>query len=195
MDKLRILQDALLATGNAPINALYDGSDEWIAADAGFEAGIKSLIAAGIGPFGNKIITLQRSGDSDDPRYEDAYTIPTSVWHLRGLLSSEGYPLSYYKIMDGKVVTTLGSQDDIMAEVIEQPAADANWHPFAEDALRKRVEAFILQALNEEFPEARRREQEAEILLMKAQTRSDQQTPPRRGFRNRISAIRRTRRA
>lgn len=194
MDKLRIIQEALVFTGNDRINALFDGSDEWQVADTGFEAGLKSLVAAGIGPFSSDIVTLQRTGDSEDPNYRDAYLIPNTVWHLRGIKTSDGYPLSMWRILDGKVLVSLNGSSSILAEVIKEPEGDANWHAMAEDVLRKRVEVACLRGLNEDFNEARNREREAEKLLIQAQTRGDQQNPPKRGYRSRMTDVRRTRR-
>ena len=194
MDKLRIINNALINTGNTRIDTLYDGSDEWQVADAGFDRAIEVLISMHQWPFATRTVTLNRTGDSDDPTYADAYAIPSSVWHFRRLLTAEGTPLSFYTLSQGSVLTTLSGATSILAEVVEEPVADANWHPMAIEVLTLMVESALLRGLNDDERTALLRDDKAEAMLVRAQTRVDQQKPPRRGFRNNISRIRRTRR-
>lgn len=198
MNKLAIINNALSETGNDTIETLYDGSDEWRVADIGFERGLKLVLSMHQWPFATGFEECQREGDSPDLSYTDAYAIPQNILHLRGLQDGNGCPIGSYKLSRGLILLTFPgvttTNTVLKAEVVRVPDDDANWHPMAEEVLTLKTEASILRGLNEDFAEAVLRDQKVDTMLLRAQVRTDQQTPPRRGFYPSMSVTRRTRR-
>lgn len=205
MDKLTVVNNALINTGNTPINELEDGSDEWRAANASFDRSLEALIAEHKWPFQTGFEPLSLLGESSHPRFDYAFAYPADAWHLRSVYRTsvfitggqtvpKGYVINY-EVADHQIHADYDS--DLVAYIVRQPIhydGDPNWHPLATEVLTQMVEVGCLRALNEDFDEADKREQRAMVKLLSAQTRVDQQSAPPRGFVSSIAAARRIRR-
>lgn len=195
MDKLTILNNALLGTGNNTVNVLNDPSDEYRVANASFERWLRFLIARHSWPFASAIEALVRVPDADNlsRRFRgNGFRIPPNTLHVKQVYY-DSTPLTDYEIIG--TVLSCRLSDQIYAEVVKQKiTAEETLHPMAEEILTIYVEAGCCRGLNEDFNEATRREQKAEALLEEARPHVDQQNPARNIYKSKIAAARRTRR-
>jgi len=192
MDKLTVLNNALINTGNNSLNALYDGTDEWIVADAGFNRAVKFLIARHNWPFARTVEAMTRLADSENKsqRFRDnCFRVPDCL-HLVEIYH-DGVITTDYEV-NGNVLSC--PFDGAMFATVIRAPADASWHPLAEEILTKMVEAACLRGLNEDFTEASRRWAEAEGDLQEMRPRVDQVNPARNMFKSPSRLARTTRR-
>jgi hypothetical protein len=195
MDLLTVIRRALAATGNNLIDALNDGSDEWQVSNAAFDRSIDWLVAEHDWPFEKKVVTLQRTGNSNLPPYKHAFAFPQNAWHLRAIIEDKAGTTVPYAIVGNEIHAFVDS--GLLAVYIDQPpptGSDPNWHPAATEILTQLVEVGCLRGLNEDYAEATSREDRVVTRLMRAGARTDQQSPPRRGFNSTIARARRRRR-
>ncbi len=195
MDKLTVLNNALINTGNNRVNTLYEGSDEYLVADTAFDAAIKLLSSIHTWPFATTMEKLVRAPDSENksrtfPDHCFRIPPPPQVLHVKEIYY-RSVLLVDYEIMG--FTLSCRHADEIYAKVVRE-APGAIWHPMAEQILTLRVEAGILRGLNEDFKEADSRERRADDWLVMARPHLDQQNPARNMYRSKISAARRTRR-
>lgn len=188
--RLNIINDALLGTGNNQLNAEYDGSAEWRAAESSYRRALAYLLGAHSWNFASNTVALgSRLPSSPHAQYTSAYVIPADALHIDQVLLN-GVPIDQYDIADGKIVSRYDS--GLSVRYYRMPSADRWPVGFVELATMK-VEAFLLRSLNEESDNARRRDAEVEALLADMRARSDAQTPARAVFRSRSGARRLTR--
>jgi hypothetical protein len=193
MDKLTIINNALIATGNDPVNVLNDPSDEYRVANAAFDRWIRFLASRHSWPFAMTTDLLVRVPDADNKsrRYsKNGFRLPQNTLHVKEVFK-DSRNLTDYEIIG--TVLSCNYDSEIYAAVVKMPPAD-NWHPMAEEVLTRYVEAGCLRGLNEDFSEATRREQSAELLLEETRTHVDQQNPSRNIYKSSIAAARRRRR-
>lgn len=193
MDKLTIINRALVATGNDRVNSLNDPSDEYIVANEAFDRCLGFLAARHSWPFAMTTELLVRVPDADNKsrRYsKNGFRLPQNTLHVKEVFKDTVY-LTDYEILG--TVLSCNYDSEIYAAVVKMPP-DANWHPMAEEVLTRYVEAGCLRSLNEDFSEATRREQSAELLLEETRTHVDQQNPARNVYKSSIAAARRRRR-
>jgi len=189
MDKLTIINNALLATGNNTVNVLNDPSDEYLIANPAFERALRSLTARHSWPFASTIDLLTRAPDAENKsrRYrESGFRLPTGTLHVKEVYF-DSTPLTEYEII-GEILSC-HYDSDIYANVVKQ-VSEEKLHPMAEEILTLYVEAGCLRGLNEDFTEATRREQRAEALLEEARPHVDQQNPARNVYKSKIAAAR-----
>lgn len=193
MDKLTVINNALIATGNNRVNILNDPSDEYQVASNAFERAIKVLRVTHAWPFSETIVALVRAPNTDNKsrRYPDhCFLLPTTALHVGDIIHDQT-PLTAYEIIGDKV--SCDYPDSIYARAVFE-APDAVWHPLAEEVLTLMVEAGCLRGLNEDFKEAANADAKATGMLYDARSRVDQQNPARNLYRSSIAAARRTRR-
>lgn len=193
MDKLTILNNALLATGNNTINVLNDPSDEYRVANQAFDRVVRFLTARHTWPFATTTELLVRVADADNKsrRFsKNGFRLPINTLHVKEVYR-DTVIMTDYEIMGD--VLSCPYDSGIYAVVVKAPA-DAAWHPMAEEVLTRYVEAGCLRGLNEDFTEATRRENSAEVLLTEARPAVDQQNPARNIYKSKVAAARRTRR-
>lgn len=195
MDKLTVLNNALINTGNNRVNTLYEGSDEYMVADTAFDAAIKLLSSMHTWPFATTIEKLVRAPDVENKSRhfpENCFRIPAppQVLHVKEIYYGNVL-LVDYEIMG--FILSCRYEDEIYAKIVRE-APGAIWHPMAEQILTLRVEAGILRGLNEDFKEADNREARADDWLMMARPHLDQQNPARNMYRSKVAEARRTRR-
>lgn len=190
MDKLQILNRALIETGNNRINALNDGSDEWQVADSAFDRGLDDLITRRKWNFAIATTDLVAATINPSEIYDHAYTLPLTCLHLKAVFVGGVLKQVNYEII-GRALCL--DETDIAISFVAEPP-DASWHPQAAEILTQRVEIGCLRGLNEDFDEAYRREVRLESRLIEAATTVDQQNPARNAFKSAIAESRRTRR-
>lgn len=195
MDKLTILNNALLATGNNTINVLNDPSDEYRVANQSFERWLRFLTARHTWPFASTIELLVRVPDADNKSrkfIQNGFRLPQNTLHVKEVFYCET-PLTDYEIIGDILSCRL--PDSIYANVVTQtPYSEEKLHPMAEEILTLYVEAGCLRGLNEDANGGDKREARAEGLLEEARPHVDQQNPARNLYKSKIAAARRTRR-
>lgn len=193
MDKLTIINNALRATGNNIVNVINDPSDEYQIANGAFERSLRALTARHTWPFASTIEELVRVPDEQNKsrRYrENAFRLPINTLHVKEVFL-DTVPLTDYEII-GDVLSCRFSSG-VFARVVVQ-TSEEKLHPMAEEVLTLYVEAGCLRGLNEDFGEARVREQRAELLLEETRSHVDQQNPARNVYKSKIALARRSRR-
>lgn len=195
MDKLTVINNALVATGNNQVNVLHDSSDEYVVADNAFDRGIKLLSAMHSWPFATTMEKLVRVPDAENlsrtfPSNGFRLPAPPQVLHVKEIFHNN-CSLTDYEIMG--FILSCPYPDEVYAKVVRE-APGANWHPMAEEILTCMVEAGCLRGLNEDMVEARQRDAKADDWLMTARPHLDQQNPGRNMYKSRVAFARRTRR-
>lgn len=193
MDKFTILNNALVASGNDPLEDEDDTvSAEYIAASTAFDRNMRFLTARHSWMFAMTTVLLDAS-DEDNPskRYSDyVFDIPDDVLHVIEAYHGN-YPTTSYEIMGRLLSAPYAS--DISLKVVKA-VEDTDLHPIVEEILTLYVEAGCYSALNENPSMAANKKNEAELLLMEGRPHVDQQNPARNIYKSSIQAARRTRR-
>lgn len=187
MDRLTVINDALLNTGNNRVNVEYDGSVEWEVADPSYRRALSFLIPRHTWNFGNKTEPLAGLlPTSPHPEYDKAYALPSDCMIVESAWV-DGYPLGEYEILDQKFCCRY--ETGVLIKYIRAPSPD-QWPPLFAELLTMKVEAFLLRGLNEDTDNARRRDAEVESMLAEVRSAQDRQEPPRALFRSRTAARR-----
>lgn len=181
MDKLTVINNALVNTGNQRLNALYDGSDEWTVTDLGFTRALRFLTSRHNWTFAQTVVALTRVPDDQNLSrvYRDNGFAMPSCLHMMEVYYDETV-LQDYEVLGN--VLSCAYADSIYAKIINQPT-DASWHPMAEEVLTLMLESSCLRGLNEDFQEADKRWNAAENLLFETRPRVDQTNPARNLFK------------
>jgi hypothetical protein len=193
MDKLTILNNALLATGNNTVNVLNDPSDEYRHSNAAFDRAVRFLTARHTWPFATTNELLVRAPDADNRsrRFsKNGFRLPENTLHVKEVFFDTQF-LTDYEIMGS--ILSCHYESEVYATIIKAPP-DASWHPMAEEILTTYVEVGCLRGLNEDFTEATNRERKAEGLLEETRSHVDQQNPARNTYKSKVAVARRTRR-
>ena len=188
MDKLGIINRALVGTGNERLFVLNDGSAEAVAAETSFERALDYLAGEHQWPFATEIADLQRLGVSDQEPFTDLFAVPGTAWHLRGVRHKDGGSNAVYDLKRDGIHACVDR--DLQAVFVIRPVVDSQWHPSASEVLTMFVEAHIYRGLNEDIRSGDAREAAAELRLNKASSRVDQQSPARNAY---TPSVRRTR--
>ncbi|MEM7428449.1 MAG: hypothetical protein AAF441_20345 [Pseudomonadota bacterium] len=192
MDKRGIINRALSGTGNNQILILGENSDEALAAETAFDRALEYMIGEHQWPFVTKTADLARKGDSDVAPFTDLFHLPTDAWHMR-TVTRKGYTGSIAHLINMVGIHTCISTG-LQAVYVVNPGVDSTWHPTAVEALTTLTEAHLYRGLNEDMDMGDQREQAAELKLMKARSRVDQQNPARNAYKRTGRLTRRTRR-
>lgn len=195
MDKLTVINNALVNTGNNPVNILYDSSDEYRVADTAFDRSVRLLSSMHSWPFATTMEKLVRVPDAENlsrtyPKNGFRIPAPPEVLHVKEIFHGNR-PLTEYEIMG--FILSCRYEDEIYAKVVRE-APGANWHPMTEEILTCMVEAGCLRGLNEDMVEARQRDAKADDWILLARPHLDQQNPARNMYKSKIALARRTRR-
>lgn len=192
MDKLKIMNRALSATGNNMLVTLGKGDDISLKSEVAFDRAIDYLSAFHEWPFTIKSGPLtQISVTGDLPPWQATWQIPPDCWHFRAVIDSEsGYPVDS-RIVNGRIQTMVGA--GIEALYLIQPTESQTWHPAATEVLTLLVEAEIYQGFNEDEGACAAKRGQAENLLTKAAGRVGQQDSPRDMYLSATAVARRRR--
>lgn len=210
VDKLSIINDALIATGNLPV-AVDDGSDEWIAGSSYYERCLPLVLARHDWKFATDIKALTRAGASAYPGFVDMYEMPADCLWLRDCWdkrdgdqaarfsadrrgqSREGVPLPPfdYRIIGGLIHCT--APDGVFAFYIQNPRATDAFPVGFTEVLRLEIEALLARGFNEDATSAPALKALAMKELSEARSRDDQQEPRKVIFRSHLLDARRRR--
>jgi len=211
VDKLGIINSALLGTGDNTVNVADDGSDEWNVCSSAYETALAYIMEGHSWGFATQVATLQPSPIAPtDNAWDTAYPLPADLVHLiwvrinQGSASDTGQPCLYDILQGQLVVNAQGGPPPPPAAVtpsiitikyVTNNYADPTLAtPTFAMALQTYVMSGIYRGLHEDSTEADRTYQAAEAILQQARTRYDQQKPKRSFFNSRITAARRVRR-
>jgi hypothetical protein len=187
VNRLSIINDALIATGNTPCTSEFDGSDEWRVGLSGFERAVNWML--GRHPWGFAKITtppLARLPEAASDRFKNTFLLPTDRLLLRAVFW-RGVPLAAWGIVDDKLC--VDPDGEITAEIIRR-APEAQWSPTFIGALTTYVEAIIYRGLNDDPEQGAARERRADSMADDAEFNDDVQTPGRAMFVGRVAARR-----
>lgn len=208
-DKLLIINQALINTGNNQVDVPDDGSDEWKVASSAFDQWVPILLYRRDWKFASRIIHLKRVGDSLYPGFSDVYDKPQDCLFLHNVyrtdLAQMVLPSLAYVMPDDDVrppdleYRIVGDQIHCVgpfgctAIYTPFPVGSQPWSIGFMAAVRFYVESACYRSLNEDYAQARDREQAAEMALSEAVSRCDSEEPRRTMFRSSILERRRRR--
>jgi hypothetical protein len=206
-DKLTIINDALLATGNRTVVS-DNGSAEWIASSRFYDRCLPVLLYEHNWPFQTATVGLARKGSSAYPGYLDIYAKPQDCLHLENVWRTDfgilipqfsGFnedgmqtrpPALDYKIIGDQIHCC--APEGATALYVQYPNTPKAWPPGFVETLTRRIESFLYQGLNEDSTSAKAVGSVAEDELSKARAKIDSESPRRVAFRSRIQERRRT---
>lgn len=219
-DKLSLINEALDLTGDNSVAALEDGSDEYRAASAGYEAGMAYMLDQHDWKQLTSVITLNSTGIAPtDSQFDSAFAKPPDCIHViwvrinqSGGTGGSNQPI-VYQVLSNQIVANLfgqapgvppppGSPTPIVTMKYVSSNVPLSGHggdlgsfmlPTFMAALRSFTMAGIYRGHHDDSAEARQEEAAARMLLQEARTRSDQEQPKRAIFNYRITASRRVR--
>lgn len=210
VDKLGIINSALMGTGDNLVNAADDGSDEWNVAASAYETALGYIMEGHSWGFATKTATLQPSPTAPaNNQWDTAYPLPPDLVHLIWVRINQsatgvGQPTLYDIEQGSLVINAQGGPPPpspaqtpsvitikYVSNTYSDPAAST---PTFVLALQTYVMSGIYRGLHEDTAEADRVYLAAERILQQARTRYDQQKPKRSFFNSRITASRRVRR-
>lgn len=182
MDRLTVINDALIATGNNPLNVEFDGSEEWIAADSSYRRAVGYLLSRHTWSFATTTVRLAgRLPLSPHPFLDNAYELPSDCLHVEtAFLGRRG--LTEYEIVDNKLCCRF--DQDVSVKYVRR-APPGQWPPRFAELVTMKVEELLFRGLNESLDAATARSREVEAVLRELTSMTDQQEPARAVFRSR----------
>lgn len=190
VDKLSLIVDELLQTGNDVPATADDGSDEWNVCSAAYEAAVQETIEAHSWTFDTAIAPLVRQGDSPDDLYDDAFAKPNQCLHLIWVRLND--QTVDYKIINNQICLTAGSYTPTAKYVVDN--GPQNWPAQFSKIIRMRIRSAIYSGLRDDPKTALAYDQQARDALAQARSRLDQEGGKRALFNSRAIAARRVRR-
>lgn len=191
--KFFIINDALRATANnlaseVDLTAAEGAASlEWERASAAYDRELPILLERHPWPFAKATEPLDKAHEDENPspRWAAAYDWPYACLWLQRIDTAGGTPLDYEIVGQYLCMNYAGEDGDApIATFIQTPQPSEASNLFYE-ILRVRVEVACLRGINEDYSEAKRREDycERELFPM-IRNRTDQQQSPRRAFRS-----------
>lgn len=212
LDKLSVINEALIATGNEPVTT-DDGSAQWIAASTAYDRMLPIVLYKHNWTFQTSLFNLVRLGASTYPGYSDIYEKPQdcltilNVW--RTDLAQQIVPLTSgfgvdgmgamppqldYKIISNQIHCFAPNGVTALYEVDPAKHAEVTLDvtPGILETLRREIEALLYQGLNEDAPSAQLTKRLAAAEMDEARARADQEGPRRVAFRSLLCERRRS---
>jgi len=210
LDKLTVINDCLIATGNNPVTG-DDGSASWIAASNAYDRMLPVVLSKHNWHFQTATVSLTRLGTSAYPGYTDIYQKPADCLRLENVwrtdlgqqipqFSQFGIggmgaivPQLDYKIIGDQIhcVGPLGVTALYVIDPTQHEGVILDVSAGILEALRRSIESLLYQVLNEDREAAIDAKKLAEMELSEARAISDQEGPRRVAFRSRFSELRR----
>lgn len=194
-DKISVINDALVGTGNQPIAVLEDGSDEYAVASSAYERALGVLLNEHGWVHATKVnanLTPSPTAPADD-QYDTAYPLPDDLLHLIWVRLDDAIPA--YDIQGGQIVLRRYNAGTVSIKYVSADNSDpTEGTPLFVEALTEYVEAGLYRGLNNDPAQAKSVLAHAEFVAQKARTRSDQQKPKRSLWNSRVAMSRRVRR-
>lgn len=221
LDKLTLVNSALVLMGDNLVAAADDGSDEWNVASPAYERAIAYITESHGWGFDTLVTVLQPSPTPPtDTDWDTAYPLPNDLVHLiwAKVNQNAGNPtspftnqLTLWSIMGSPTgpILVINSQGgppppspprtpaQVTIKYISNSGAlsdSTNGTPTLIMALQSFVMSGLYRGLHEDTAEGDKMWMAGEQMLQRARTRYDQQKPKRQFFNSRISASRRVRR-
>jgi len=210
-DKLKILNEALINTGNNPVNINDDASDEWLAANNAFEQNVLYLLGVRDWNFSTEVAPLLRLGDSSYPGYSDVYAKPVdclqliNVWRTDDQEKLDSWTKAFghamadirppdltYSVIGDNIHTK--APKGLMAKYSQFPQGAQDWSTGFVACLRMKIEANLYRSLNEDMQSSGAYDGRAEMLLKEAIARNAQEDSPKVMFKSKLQHIRTVRR-
>jgi hypothetical protein len=179
-DRLTIINDALIGTGNQPVNVEFDSSAEWQVADSAYRRAVGFLLGRHKWSFATDtadLVSLRPS--SPHPVLQYAFDVPGECLHVEQVWRRDTLPAQNvvtYEIIDNAVCCDL--QSGLVVKFVRRPSS-GQWPDLFIELVTMKVEAYILRGLNEDTDNARRRDAEVEAMLSTARPTLDAQEPAR----------------
>lgn len=208
VDKLTIINQALIATGNEPVTT-DDGSSQWISASTAYDRMLPVTLYKHNWTFQTTTLSLARLGTSTYPGYSDIYQKPADCLHLENVWRTDlaltvpqiptfgvGWtavlppPLDYRLV--GDQIHCVGPNGVTALYVVNSEAAIAANPGFIE-TLTREIESLLYQGLNEDKDGAVATKKLAAEELSEARSKSDSELPRRAAFRSAFLEKRRLR--
>ena len=181
-DRLTIINDALLNTGNNRVNVEFDGSVEWRHSDSAYRRALQFLIPRHTWNFGSTSAPLAGLlPQSPSPDYDKAYQLPGDCMLVESAWV-DGRVLTEYEIIDQKFCCRFDS--GVQVKYIRAPLP-GQWPSLFVELLTVKVEAYLLRGLNEDTDNARRRDADVEAMLEEVRSSLDRQEPAKAVFKSR----------
>lgn len=192
--KFDIINDALSNTANNEAEeadltaAVADQTVEWRKASLAYDRELPLLLERHAWPFAKTTEALEQADEDDNPsnRYGYAYDWPYLCLWLEKVEAPGGLPIPYEIIGRFICMDYDGTDADApIATYVQAPLDNTTTSNLFWELLRRKVEVGILRSINEDYPEAKSRDNETEAMLLPlVRTRTAQQTPARKAFRS-----------
>lgn len=221
LDKLAVVNSALLSTGDNQVAAADDGSDEWNVCSPAYERGLGYIMESHSWGYASQVKVLQPSPTPpQDSAWDTAYPIPSDCVHIIWVKINEINPSApdtntpmptLYDIAGSPqgpviVINAQGGPPppqppatpaQVTLKYISNAGAlgdSTSGTPTLILALQSFIMSAIYRGLHEDASEADKLWAMGEQMLQRARTRYDQQKPKRQFFNSRMAASRRIRR-
>jgi len=200
-DKLTIVNQALVNTGNNTVNVYDDASSEWIVSNSAYEQWVPLLYYRRNWNFATSFAEMLRAGDSPYPGMTDAFFKPADCMFLQNVWRTEEIkrfdetippkvrppeglypPKLQIKVLDDKVHTR--APYGAYCQYTPFPQTNDPWSLGFVAALRLKIEATLYRSLNEDMQAASAVEKYAEEILQEAVSRDAQEQPGKTMFRS-----------
>lgn len=186
MDRLTVINDALLNTGNNRVNVEYDGSPEWQAAEPAYRRALSFLIPRHQWNFANTTTPLAgRLPESPHETYQNAYAQPADCLLVENAFV-DGRAIDF-EIVDQKICCAY--EQGVSVKYVRVPGP-GQWPLMFGELVTMKTEAYILRGFNEDDSRADRRDAAVEGMLEETRSALDRQEPPRVVLKSRTAARR-----
>lgn len=193
IDKLGLINQQLAIAGDNLVAVADDGSDEWTACSAAYEAGLEFMLEAMDWKSITTVQALNKTGVAPaDPLFDSAYAKPPECIHVIWVRLAD-LPV-VYQVLNNQIVLNNSGSQVVTAKFTSSSTGTTQLLRTFMTALGKFVQSGIYRGLHEDLGEARNCENEARLLIREAATRSDQEQPKRAMFNSRMAMARRVRR-
>ena len=205
IDKLGVIVNALLQTGDNTPAAADDGSEEWNICSAAYESFLEYALDSADWKQTTKVITLNSTGVPPmDDMFDTAYAKPTDCVHVIWVRADD-LPVIYQILNNQIVLNQFGQAPGIPAPPGATPITATMKYVSSDlvpttmlrtffTAMERYVMSGIYRGLHKDPTNAREEEKASRLLLQEARTRSDQEQSKRAVWNSRLTASRRVRR-
>jgi len=201
-DKLTVINQALINTGNTPVSVVDDNSDEWRVSSSAFDQWARDLLYRRNWNFAERLAALIQVSNPPiiGPGFTTVYAKPADCLFLinawRTDLASLVQPNYDYSIVAENALPPRMDYDIIADQIhcnapngatalyIPFPSGAQPWSAGFVAALRLKVEAVIYRALNEDVSASLQYDKMAEAALEEADFRQSSEEPRKVGFRS-----------
>lgn len=196
IDKLSIIQRACVVTRNYAPNVLEDGSDEYAVCSPAYEDALAVMLEEHGWVHATKVVAnLPRSPTAPtDTQFDAAYPVPADCLHLIWVRQNDVPAL--YSVLAGQIVVRLVGAGTVSIKYVSMDNSDVQQGatPLFVRALTMFVMAALYSGLEGDKAAGAKAFANAEAMLQRAKTRSDQQKPKQSLFNSRLRMARKVRR-